>query len=242
MDEQRSIGLEDIAAIHSGAGTLYHSLGHIIRSKIQSGEWAVGQQILSEREMMKIFNLSRATVRQGIENLVKEGVLKRVQGKGTFVSPPKVEHGILRLLEFSDVLAQNGMRAAVRLTGQGCAAPPANVQKILGLSGVEQTAWLRCLVSVNEEPILIETSYFSAGRFPGLLETYPGGEQPFKFALREYGIRVARAREILRAGHPGERGSRPAGNRGRRACLVGRRDCIRRQRGNRLVSHQLAAR
>ena len=34
--------------------------------------------------MMQIFNISRATVRQGIENLVKEGVLHRVQGKGTF--------------------------------------------------------------------------------------------------------------------------------------------------------------
>ncbi len=197
MDEQQSIGLEDVAAVHSGAATLYHSLGHIIRSKIQSGEWAIGQQIPSEREMMKIFNLSRATVRQGIENLVKEGVLKRVRGKGTFVSPPKVEHGILRLLEFSDVLEQNGLRPVIHLTGRGCATQPANVQKILGLSDAEQAIWLQCLVSVSGEPILIETCYFSTRRFPGLLEDDPGSEEPFKFALRKHGVHVARARETF---------------------------------------------
>lgn len=197
MNRPSSIGLEEVAAVHSGSSTLYHSLGHIIRSKIQSGEWAVGQQIPSEREMMKIFNLSRATVRQGIEHLVKEGVLKRIQGKGTFVSPSKIEHGMLRFLEISDVLAQSGLKTTLQLIGKEKIVPPANVCKFLALSPSEPVFWFQGLLIVNQEPILIESSYFPAKDFPGLLEAYTGAEEPYQFVVRQYGVRVARAREIF---------------------------------------------
>ena len=70
MNDQTLIGLDEVAAVHTGLTPLYHSLGHVIRGKIQSGEWSVGQQIPSERALMEMFGVSRATVRQGIENLV----------------------------------------------------------------------------------------------------------------------------------------------------------------------------
>ena len=127
MSEQTKIGLDEIAAVHTGTTTLYHSLGHIIRSKIQSGEWTVEQRIPSEREMMKIFNVSRSTVRQGIENLVKEGVLRRKQGKGTYVAPPKIEQGMLRLMEFSDIIKRNGLIPGFQLVGKEQITPPPNV-------------------------------------------------------------------------------------------------------------------
>ncbi len=197
MSEQVTIGLDEVATVHSSPTTLYHSLGHIIRSKIQSGEWAVGRQIPSEREMMQIFTVSRATVRQGIENLVKEGVLYRVQGKGTFVAPPKIEQGVLRLMDFSDVVKQNGLKPSSQLLGKEHIAPPPNIRKLLALSDSEQVVWLQRLLLVNNTPILIETSYFSATRFPNLLEAYDGLEEPHKFAYRHYGLRVTRARETF---------------------------------------------
>ncbi|MEW5956977.1 MAG: GntR family transcriptional regulator [Chloroflexota bacterium] len=197
MSEPTTIGLDEIATVHSSPTTLYHSLGHIIRSKIQSGEWAVGQQIPSEREMMQIFNISRATVRQGIENLVKEGVLHRIQGKGTFVAPPKIEQGVLRLMEFSDVVKQNGLKPSGHLLGKEHIVPPPNIRQLLALSDLEQVVWLQRLLRVNETPILIETSYFPAARFPNLLEAYDGLEEPHKFVYKHYGIRVTRARETF---------------------------------------------
>lgn len=197
MSDRVTIGLDEVTAVHTSSTTLYHSLGHIIRSKIQSGEWTVGQQIPSEREMVNIFNVSRATVRQGIENLVKEGILYRAQGKGTFVAPPKIERGVLRLLEFSDVIKRNGLKPGVQLLGKEYIEPPLNIQKLLALSGSEPVVWLQRLLLVNKVPMLIETSYFSAARFPDLLETYDGIEEPYKFVYRHYGIRVVKARETL---------------------------------------------
>ena len=197
MSDKVKIGLDEIAAVHSGPNTLYHSLGHIIRSKIQSGEWTVGQQIPSEREMMKIFNVSRSTVRQGIENLVKEGVLRREHGKGTFVAPPKNEQGVLRLMEFSDIVKRNGLIPSVRLIAKEQIASPPNIQQLLGISGSEQLVWIQRLLLVNEEPILIESSYFSAKLFPDLAAAYDGMAQPHRFISDQYGIKVSKARETF---------------------------------------------
>lgn len=197
MSEQPKIGLDEITAMHTSPSALYHSLGHIIRSKIQSGEWTVDQCIPSEREMMTIFNVSRATVRQGIDNLVKEGILYRVQGKGTFVAPPKIEQGLLRLMEFADVIKRNGLKPSVQFIGKEHLVPPLNVGKILNLAEAEQAVWLQRLLLVNESPILLEASYFSVTRFPDLLEIYDGAEEPHKFVANRYGIKIIRARETF---------------------------------------------
>jgi len=197
MIDRVTIGLDEVAAVHTSPTTLYHSLGHIIRSKIQSGEWPVGQQIPSERELVNIFNVSRATVRQGIENLVKEGILYRAQGKGTFVAPPKIEPGVLGLLEFSDVIRRNGLKPGVRLLGKEFIDPPLNIQKVLALSGSDPVVWVQRLLLVNEAPMLIEPSCLSVARFSNLLETYDGLEEPHKFIYRHYGVRVVKARETF---------------------------------------------
>jgi GntR family transcriptional regulator len=197
MEEQPAIGLDEVVAVHSGPTSLHHSLGHIIRGKIHGREWIPGQRIPSEREMMRIFNISRATVRQGIDNLVKEGILQRVQGKGTFVAPPKIEQGVLRLMEFSDVIKRNGLKPRSRLVAKQQIEPPPNVRRLLALSESEEVAWFQRLLLVNEAPILLETSYFSAIRFPDLLAAYDGIEAPHLFVYQRYGLKMARARETF---------------------------------------------
>jgi GntR family transcriptional regulator len=197
MNDWTLIGLDEVAAVHTGLTPLYHSLGHVIRSKIQSGEWPVGLQIPSERALMEMFGVSRATVRQGIENLVKEGILHRLHGKGTFVAPPKIKQGLLRLLEFSDIMRRSGFNPAARLLGKERVDPPLNIRKVLALSGSEAALWLQRLLLVNDVPMLIETSYLPAARFPDLLEVYDGAAEPHLFIYKHYGVKIIRARETL---------------------------------------------
>ena len=64
---------------------LYFQLEHIIRSKILIGEFMPGDQIPTEKDFCMTYKISSVTVRQAILNLVKEGLLVRKQGKGTFV-------------------------------------------------------------------------------------------------------------------------------------------------------------
>jgi GntR family transcriptional regulator len=64
---------------------LYVQIYAIILEKIESGEWPSGTRIPPEDELCRIYDVSKVTVREAVNELVREGYLKRQQGKGTFV-------------------------------------------------------------------------------------------------------------------------------------------------------------
>lgn len=70
---------------------LYHQIQHLIRHRIHSGQYRPGTQIPSEHELCRELAVSRVTLREALRELVRENLLVKVQGKGTFVSsnPPK---------------------------------------------------------------------------------------------------------------------------------------------------------
>jgi GntR family transcriptional regulator len=197
MDHQPIVAPSDVAAIHNSLAPLYHSLGQFIRGRIQSGEWTAGQRIPSERALMQMFGISRATVRQGLDNLVKEGILQRVQGKGTFVAPPKVNQGVLRLGDFSNTMRRSSLRVTGRMQGKEIVIPPLNIQQTLALASGQGAIWLQRLLLVEELPMMIETSYVSAARFPNLLPTYNGAEDLEQFIYQVFGVRIIQENETF---------------------------------------------
>lgn len=65
---------------------LYQQLKDILMDEIEAGKWEPNEKIPSENELSSLYGLSRMTARAVVSDLVKEGLLYRVQGKGTFVS------------------------------------------------------------------------------------------------------------------------------------------------------------
>lgn len=188
---------EEVVDLHKRSTALYHSVGHIIRTKIQSGEWGVGQQIPSERTLTEVFGVSRSTVRQGIEYLVKEGVLERIQGKGTFVAPPKIQKSMLRLLEFSDVIRDNGLKLNAQLLDKGIVEPAGDIRTQLEMAHGERIMRFQRLLQVNGIPMLIETSYIPSSGDNELIEQYTGLEGPREFLRIHSGVKIVRARETF---------------------------------------------
>ena len=65
---------------------LYHQVQQLIRHRVAKNQYSPGSQIPSEHELCRELNVSRITVREALRELVREGLLIKVQGKGTFVS------------------------------------------------------------------------------------------------------------------------------------------------------------
>ncbi|GAB3412023.1 GntR family transcriptional regulator [Schumannella luteola] len=74
------------ALIRSSPIPLHEQLARILRGRIVSGDWGPGQRIPSENELALDFGISRMTARQVLVRLSDEGLLRRVQGKGTYVA------------------------------------------------------------------------------------------------------------------------------------------------------------
>jgi GntR family transcriptional regulator len=75
------------------AVALHHQIKEDLTLKLRAGVWGAGAEIPSEPSLVAYYGVSRGTVRRAIGDLVSEGYLERFRGRGTFVSPPKLESG-----------------------------------------------------------------------------------------------------------------------------------------------------
>src|SRR5262249_59495071 len=64
----------------------YLQVASILRRRIQDGIWLIGDKIATLEQLEREFGVARVTVRQSIELLQSEGLLKSLQGRGTFVT------------------------------------------------------------------------------------------------------------------------------------------------------------
>ncbi|MCP4176250.1 MAG: GntR family transcriptional regulator, partial [bacterium] len=81
---------------------LYYQLAELIIGQIESEEYAPGDMIPSERELMFSHVISRATVRQAIDYLVNKKYLIKKHGKGTFVSNSYYRQKLFEFYSFTN--------------------------------------------------------------------------------------------------------------------------------------------
>src|SRR5579863_2299390 len=89
---------------------LYYQLKEVLRQQIQAGHLAPHSVIPSEPELVSSYHVSRATVRQALSELVREGLLYREHGRGTYVSDPRVQQDVSELSSLTQELRKLGKR------------------------------------------------------------------------------------------------------------------------------------
>ena len=80
----------------------YVQLQNIIKEKIITKQYSDGEKIPSETEFMEKYSVTRTTIRKALSNLVYEGLLRKEQGKGTFVSFHDITHSMWNFSGFTD--------------------------------------------------------------------------------------------------------------------------------------------
>lgn len=102
---------------------LYRQLADRLRERVASGEFTPGARIPSEPELARRFGIARPTVRQATELLVREGLLERRRGAGTFVLDRPAAVDLLSLDGTLQAFAQAGGEVAFRVEGPIAPAP-----------------------------------------------------------------------------------------------------------------------
>lgn len=72
--------------VHSGPLTVWRQVADDLVADIKSGELAPGWKLPSETELAESYGVARNTVRRAVAELVKEGRLVVVHGRGTYVA------------------------------------------------------------------------------------------------------------------------------------------------------------
>lgn len=160
---------------------LYVQIYDIIRQRIEKGSWTVQSLIPSEDELCRMFSVSKATVRLAITDLVRDGYLKRQQGKGTFVKSSVPHLGMTIRTRFSEDTFGEGVRVDRSIVRQSLGAVGAEMQKYLPGGPVYH---VQCHGSVKGEPTCCEDLYVSVRNVPGI-EQADLISQPFFDAIQE---------------------------------------------------------
>jgi len=126
-----------------------------LRREILQGE--LNDRIPSERDLMDRFNVSRSTVRKAISDLVREGVLEKIHGKGTFISHRPVEEWLGNLSTYNSIIEEMGMKPSTRLLHHGRENSPREIADALGVDDFYVIERLRYADNV---PIAIEKQYY----------------------------------------------------------------------------------
>jgi len=145
---------------------LYRQLALRLRDGIDRGEIAVRDKIPSENELAREYGIGRPTVRQATDLLVREGILQRRRGAGTFVLPPSRRVDLFSLAGTSAALRELDLPVKIELLSpQRRVTGSAKLPQQLAAQPVFE---VRRLSRIDNEPVLLEQLYLDASLFDGL--------------------------------------------------------------------------
>jgi GntR family transcriptional regulator len=136
-----------------------------------------GDPLPSERELAERYDVARMTVRAEITRLAGEGLVERVQGRGTFVAEARVAQAAA-LSSFTEDMRARGLKPGSEVLGQGTVAADDLVARRLGLEPGAQVVRVRRVRTADGEPMALEEAFLPADRFGAL-----AGEEPLEGSL-----------------------------------------------------------
>lgn len=178
----------------SSAEPLYRQLAHLLLGMIDSGKLAAAQRLPSESDLMASYGVSRITVRQANDLLVRHGKVTSHRGKGTFVAGRVVRHDLDALQGFYAALRSQGIEPQTQLIEWSTDAGALDKD---GLRGIDLPVRLKRLYSIDGRPFALVVGYLPAAA-TGLGKARAERLTVYEILADFLGLRVARATVAIR--------------------------------------------
>ncbi|CAG1011261.1 HTH-type transcriptional repressor NagR [Anaerolineales bacterium] len=179
--------------IEQGVIPRYYQLKEILEKRIQSGEFQPGDRFPTDDELCQEYGLSRGTVRRAVEMLINAGLLRREQGRGTFINSLQQSHVFFRLASFDEEMKARGWQPSTSLVSRRAFPANAEVAKHLQIPSGEKTIEIIRLRLADGKPVAYETRYLSYKTCPQLLEEDLENQSIHSLLIDKYTIPLVRA-------------------------------------------------
>jgi GntR family transcriptional regulator len=176
----------------------YDQLATILRQKIEDGEWPPRTCIPSERQLEVLYNISRTTIREAIDHLVRQGYLYREHGRGTFVSPQKLQKGLMELTSFSEDLVKRGIEPGQIIRSLDWVEAPVKISQKLEIAAGTKVLRIERIRLGDGVPIGLQTSYLALSVEQTItLEDMQGSGSLYRILKEKFNIIPSEADETL---------------------------------------------
>ena len=177
---------------------MYYQLKTILVKEIQKGKWEPHEKMMSEREIMETYNVSRVTARKAIELMAKEGYVYTVKGKGTFVKGKYIEQPLNHFYSFREDLRSRGVETVSRMREFSVVEADEALADALEVSQGTRLFLIERIFFAGELPYAKERSYIPCALCPDLEEGQIR-ENGLYNSLKQFNIYPTRACEKLKA-------------------------------------------
>jgi len=181
---------------------LYRKLQENIKSQIIAGIYQEGDLLPSESEMQQIHSVTRSTVRQALSELVKEGYIKKMKGKGSIVvRRMRRTLGVLSVKGFSEIVSENKLSVSTIMIKKPYITrwqepfcfPIDDLEMKVGCIFIKR---LRC---VDAEPVMLETTFVPNMNLPRFCSKPFVKGSLFETLSVNYAIEINKVEQDLRA-------------------------------------------
>ncbi|TFD76053.1 GntR family transcriptional regulator [Cryobacterium fucosi] len=185
---------DESPALESGPVPKHAQLRAILLERIEN-TLAPHAAIPAERKLMTQYGVSRSTVREAIRQLVEEGRLYGVQGKGTFVAGERVQTD-LHLASFTEDMRRRGLIPATIVSSFALVDASLEVRAALGLGANARVYEIDRLRLAGGIPMAFERGYYKAELLPDL-ESKDLTRSLYATFATEYGLRIDNAEQTV---------------------------------------------
>lgn len=177
---------------------LYVQIREGLRREIEERILTPGDKLPSEDELADKYGVSRMTVRQGLMDLIDEGLLYRRHGLGTFVAQPQVERDHTGLTNFFENSRQKDVKASIQVLIADILPARLKVAKALNLKEGELAIHIKTLRFSDDIPVTVHDAYVPYRLFSQLLQEDLESRHLWDY-MEKYGYKVKKAVQRLEA-------------------------------------------
>lgn len=177
---------------------LYYQLKEILLEMIENEELKPGDPIPPERELCEEHNISRMTARKAVMALVNEGIVYREQGRGSFVSKPKILQSIKKLKGFTEEMKDKGATTRTRILSFKIKEATRESIKNLGLTdNATRVIEIKRLRYLDDEPFCIELATIPFVMCPDMIESHVEGGSLYSLLENKYSYMLKYAKQTI---------------------------------------------
>jgi len=179
---------------------LYAQVKESILKALSEGVLKPGDRLPTEEELCARFSISRPVVRQAYSELIAEGIITRIKGKGSFIREKEIQsHFFQELSTFEDDMKRVNMVPSTKVIIKEVLKDAKKFQTLLNLEPSEEVLHIRFLYLGNDVPMILVDTYVPHNLFPGLFKKDLEARPLYHIFETDYNRYIAQARRTVDA-------------------------------------------
>lgn len=171
--------------------SIYKQIAASVTEAIDNGDLKYNDKLPTEKEICQAFSISQTAVKMGYEQLIKEGKIKRIKGKGTYVTNRVEHHGTLQHfyeLELLDKNTNGPLNQKIVMFDQK--TKDYGVYRELELERTDKIYNIVRIIRNNQNHVLLQKIFFPKKHFRNFEKHYPLFDNLYTFIEKNFNHKI----------------------------------------------------